>query len=153
MAVRMVDRALMLHDDCVWTNECAPRVFEGCFPINFCTGIKTEPGSHCCVVARGITCSNTVPKAYFSAAFFELLLVWVLKKQGRISEDKVGFRNRYRRVDHMYTAGRTIQGRKQGGLPTYCFLLDRSKGSSAIDVFAPYNYYCSTAKRDNQTLQ
>lgn len=60
----MVDRALMLHDDRVWTNECAPRVFEGCVPNSFCTAMKTEPGSYCCVVARGITCSNTVAKAY-----------------------------------------------------------------------------------------
>ncbi|CAB1113177.1 unnamed protein product [Ectocarpus sp. CCAP 1310/34] len=71
---------------------------------------------------KGITLLNTVGKV-----FCKLLndrVVGVLEKEHCISEGQAGFRKKRGCVDHIFTVGRIIQGRKRAGKPTYCFFLD-----------------------------
>ena len=83
----------------------------------FKKGDKTDPGNY-----RGITLLNTVGKV-----FCKLLndrIVGVLEKEHSISEGQAGFRKKRGCVDHAFTVGRIIQGRKRAGKPTYCFFMD-----------------------------
>ena len=121
----MVDLLVMLYN-WVWKNEYAPsRWREGVVVNLFKKGDKTDPGNY-----RGITLLNTVGKV-----FCKLLndrIVGVLEKEGRISEGQAGFRIKRSCVDHVYTVGRIIQGRKQAKLPTYCFFLDVQKAYDTV---------------------
>ena len=45
----------------------------------------------------------------------------MLEKEEKISEGQAGFRPNRNCVDHVYTLGKIIQGRKDAGLTTYCF--------------------------------
>ena len=44
----------------------------------------------------------------------------MLEKEEKISEGQEGFRPNRSRIDHVYTLGKIIQGRKDAGLTTYC---------------------------------
>ncbi|CAB1098704.1 unnamed protein product [Ectocarpus sp. CCAP 1310/34] len=62
--------------------------------------------------------------------FCELLndrIVGVLEKEHSISEGQAGFRKKKGCVDHAFTVGRIIQGRKGAGRPTNCFFLEVKK--------------------------
>ena len=48
----------------------------------------------------------------------------MLAKDEKISEGQAGFRPNRSCVDHVYTLGRIIQGRKDAGLTAHCFFLD-----------------------------
>ena len=50
-----------------------------------------------------------------------------MEKEQKRSEGKIGFRPNRRCVDHVYTLGKMIQGRKDAGRTTYCFFLDVQK--------------------------
>ena len=50
-----------------------------------------------------------------------------LEKDEKISEGQAGFRPNRSCVDHVYTLGRIIQGRKDAGLTTHCFFLNVQK--------------------------
>ena len=50
-----------------------------------------------------------------------------MEKDEKISEGLAGFRPNRSCVDHVYTLGNIIQGRKYAGLTTYCFFLDVQK--------------------------
>ncbi|CAB1117831.1 unnamed protein product [Ectocarpus sp. CCAP 1310/34] len=99
---------------------------EGKSGVNlFNKGDKTEPGNY-----RGITLSNTAGKV-----FCKLLndrIVGVLEKEHSISEGQAGFRKKRGCVDHVFTVGRIIQGRKRAGKPTYCFFLDVKKAYDTV---------------------
>ena len=47
----------------------------------------------------------------------------MMEKEDKIGEGQAGFRPNRRCVDHVYTLGKTIQGRKDAGLPTYYLFL------------------------------
>ena len=49
------------------------------------------------------------------------------EKEEKLSEGRAGFRPNRSCVDHVYTSGNIIQGRKDAGLTTYCFFLDVQK--------------------------
>ena len=49
-----------------------------------------------------------------------------------MSEGQAGFRPNPSCVDHMYTLGKIIQGQKNAGLTTYCFLLDEGKAYDTV---------------------
>ena len=48
----------------------------------------------------------------------------MMEKEDNICEGQAGFRPNRSCVDHMYTLDKIIQGRKDEGLPLYCFFLD-----------------------------
>ncbi|CAB1107046.1 unnamed protein product [Ectocarpus sp. CCAP 1310/34] len=110
----------------VWKNECTPsRWREGVVVNLFKKGDKTDPGNY-----RGITLLNTVGKV-----FCKLLndrIVGVLEKEHSISEGQAGFRKKRGCVDHVFTVGRIIQGRKRAGKPTYCYFLDVKKAYDTV---------------------
>ncbi|CAB1119083.1 unnamed protein product [Ectocarpus sp. CCAP 1310/34] len=73
----------------------------------------------------GITLLNTVGRV-----FCKLLndrIVRVLDEERMKGEGHAGFRKKRGCVDHAFTVGRIIQGRKSEGKPTYCFFLDVKK--------------------------
>ncbi|CAB1110533.1 unnamed protein product [Ectocarpus sp. CCAP 1310/34] len=110
----------------VWRHEYTPtRWREGVVVNLFKKGDKTDPGNY-----RGITLLNTVGKV-----FCKLLndrIVGVLEKEHSISEGQAGFRKKRGCVDHVFTVGRIIQGRKRAGKPTYCFFLDVKKAYDTV---------------------
>ena len=71
---------------------------------------------------RGITLLSTV-----SCKILNDRLETMLEKDEKISEGLAGFRPNRSCVDHVYTLGNIIQGRKYAGLTTYCFFLDVQK--------------------------
>ncbi|CAB1115185.1 unnamed protein product [Ectocarpus sp. CCAP 1310/34] len=78
----------------------------------------------------GITLLNTV-----GVVFCKQLndrIVGVLEKEHSISEGQTGFRKKRGCVDHVFTVGRIIQGRKRAGKPTYCFFLDVKKAYDTV---------------------
>ncbi|CAB1099598.1 unnamed protein product [Ectocarpus sp. CCAP 1310/34] len=106
-------------------NECM-KWREGVVVNLFKKGDKTDPGN-----CRGITLLTTVGKV-----FCKLLndrIVGVLEKEHSISEGQAGFRKKRGCVDHVFTVGRIIQGRKRAGKPTYCFFLDVKKAYDTMD--------------------
>ncbi|CAB1098295.1 unnamed protein product [Ectocarpus sp. CCAP 1310/34] len=118
----MIQLMVLLYN-WVWKNEYTPsRWREGVVVNLFKKGDKTDPGNY-----RGITLLNTVGKV-----FCKLLndrIVGVLEKEHSISEGQAGFRKKRGCVDHVFTVGRIIQGRKRAGKPTYCFFLDVKKAN------------------------
>ena len=59
-------------------------------------------------------------------------IVGVLEKERRISEGQAGFRKEMGCVDHVFTVGRIIQGRKKEEKPTYCLFLDLQKAYDIV---------------------
>ena len=51
----------------------------------------------------------------------------MMEKEEKGSEGQAGFRPNRSCVDHVYTLGTIIQGRKDAGRTTYCFFLDVQK--------------------------
>ena len=51
-------------------------------------------------------------------------MVTMMEKEEQISERQAGFRPNRSCIDHVYTLGKIIQGRKDAGLTTCCFFLD-----------------------------
>ncbi|CAB1103133.1 unnamed protein product [Ectocarpus sp. CCAP 1310/34] len=121
----MIQLMVLLYN-WVWKNEYTPsRWREGVVVNLFKKGDKTDPGNY-----RGITLLNTVGKV-----FCKLLndrIVGVLEKEHSISEGQAGFRKKRGCVDHVFTVGRIIQGRKRAGKPTYCFFLDVKKAYDTV---------------------
>ena len=56
----------------------------------------------------------------------------MLEKDEKISGGQAGFRPYRSCVDHVYTLGKIIQGRKDAGLTTYCFFLDVQKAYGTL---------------------
>ena len=56
----------------------------------------------------------------------------MLEKEEKLSEGQAGFRRNRSCVDHIYTLGKIIQGRKDAGLTTYCFFLDVQKAYDTV---------------------
>ena len=56
----------------------------------------------------------------------------MLEKEDNISEGQAGFRPNRSCVDHIYTLGKIIQGRKDAGLKAYCFFLDVQKAYDTV---------------------
>lgn len=77
-------------------------------------GDTIVPGTH-----RGITLLNTIGKTVFCKLLNDRIDV-VLEKKSRIRESQAGFRRNSGYVDHLYTLGRSIQGRSRAGLQA-CF--------------------------------
>ncbi|CAB1096931.1 unnamed protein product [Ectocarpus sp. CCAP 1310/34] len=123
----MIQLMVLLYN-WVWKNEYTPsRWREGVVVNLFKKGDKTVPGNY-----RGITLLNTVGKV-----FCKLLndrIVGVLEKEHSISEGQAGFRKKRGCVDHVFTVGRIIQGRKRAGKPTYCFFLDVKKAYDTVFI-------------------
>ncbi|CAB1111402.1 unnamed protein product [Ectocarpus sp. CCAP 1310/34] len=116
----MIQLMVLLYN-WVWKNEYTPcRWREGVVVNLFKKGGKIDPGNY-----RGITLLDTVGKV-----FWKLLIdgiVEVLEKEHSISEGQAGFRKKRGCVDHAFTVGTIIQGRKRAGKPMYCFFLDVNK--------------------------
>ncbi|CAB1107901.1 unnamed protein product [Ectocarpus sp. CCAP 1310/34] len=91
----------------------------------FKKGDKTDPGNY-----RGITLFNTVGKVFCKLLNDRIL--GVLEKEHSKSEGQAGFRKKRGCVDHVFTVGRIIKGRKRAGKPTYCFFLDVKKAYDTI---------------------
>ena len=51
-----------------------------------------------------------------------------MEKDEKMSEGQAGFRPNGSCVDPVYTLGKTIQGRKDAGLTTHCFLARCTEG-------------------------
>ncbi|CAB1112139.1 unnamed protein product [Ectocarpus sp. CCAP 1310/34] len=120
----MIQLMVLLYN-WVWKNEHAPsRWRDGVVVKLFKNGDKTDPGNY-----RGITLLDTDVKV-----FCKLLndrIVGVSEKEHSISEGQVGFRKRGC-VDHVFTLGIIIKGRKTAGKPTYCFFLDVQQAFDTI---------------------
>ena len=50
-----------------------------------------------------------------------------MEKEDKVSEGQAGVRLNRSCVDHVYTLGKIIQGRKDAALPTYCLFLGVQK--------------------------
>ena len=55
-----------------------------------------------------------------------------MEKGEKLSEGLAGFRPNRGCVDHVYTLGKIIQGRKDAGLTTYCFFPDVQKACDTV---------------------
>ena len=58
----------------------------------------------------------------------------MMEKEEKTSEGQAGFRPNRSCVDHVYTLGKIIQGRKEGQT-TYCFFLDAQKAYDTTVVW------------------
>ena len=56
----------------------------------------------------------------------------MMEKEEKISEGQTGFRPNRRCVDHVYTLGNLIQGRKDAGLATYCLYIHVQKACDTV---------------------
>ena len=56
----------------------------------------------------------------------------MLEKDEKISGGQAGFGPNLSCVDHVYTFGNILQGRKDAGLTTYCFFLDVQKAYGTV---------------------
>ncbi|CAB1119768.1 unnamed protein product [Ectocarpus sp. CCAP 1310/34] len=120
----MIQLMVLLYN-WVWKNEYTPsRWREGVVVNLFKKGDKTDPGNY-----RGITLLNTVGKCSAETLF---RIVGISEKEHSISEGQAGFRRKRGCVDHVFTVGRIIQGRKRAGKPTYCFFLDVKKAYDTV---------------------
>ena len=55
-----------------------------------------------------------------------------MEKDEKISERQAGFRPNRSCVDHVFTLGKILQGRKDAGLATYCFFLGVQKAYDTV---------------------
>ena len=56
----------------------------------------------------------------------------MIEKEEKISVGQADFRTNSSCVDHVYTSGKIIQGRKDAGLTPYCFFLDVQKAYDTV---------------------
>ncbi|CAB1098869.1 unnamed protein product [Ectocarpus sp. CCAP 1310/34] len=78
----------------------------------------------------GVTLSNTVGQVF--CTLLNEIIVGVLEKEHSIREGQAGFQKNRGCVDHVFTVGRIMQGRKRAGKPTYCFFLDVKKAYDTL---------------------
>ena len=110
----------------IWKNEYAPKRWREGVVVNlFKKGDKADPGNY-----RGITLLSTVGKTF--CKILNDRMGTMLEKEDKISEGQAGFRPNRSCVDHVYTLGKIIQGRKDAGLTTYCFFLDVQKAYDTV---------------------
>ena len=57
----------------------------------------------------------------------------MIEKEEQISDGQAGFTPNRSCVDHVYTLGKIIQGRKDAGRTTYCFFLDVQKAYGSVE--------------------
>ena len=101
----------------IWKNEYAPRRWrEGVVANLFKKRDKADPGKY-----RGITLLSTVDKTF--CKILNDRMGTMMEKEEKISEGQAGFTPNRSCVDHVYTLGKIIQGRKDAGLTTYCLFL------------------------------
>ena len=83
---------------------------------------KADPGN-----SRGITLLliRTVGKTF--CTIFNDRMGTTMEKEGKICQGQAGFRPNRSGVDHVYTLGKIIQGRKAAVRVTYCFILNVQK--------------------------
>ena len=77
----------------------------------FKKGDKAEPGNY-----RGITLLSTVGEIF--CRILNDRVGTILEKEEKISEGQAGVRPNRSCIDHIYTLGKIIQGRKDAGLTT-----------------------------------
>ena len=53
-------------------------------------------------------------------------------KDEKISEGRAGFRSNRSCIDHVYTVGKILQGRKEAGRTTHCSFLDVHKAYDTL---------------------
>ncbi|CAN0253682.1 unnamed protein product [Ectocarpus fasciculatus] len=117
---------MVLTYNWVWKNEYAARRWREGVVVNlFKKGDNTDPGNYRRI---GITLLNTVGKVFCK---LNDRIVGVLEKERRISEGQAGFRKESGCVDHVFTVGRIIQGRKREGTPIL-LLLDVQKAYDTV---------------------
>ena len=105
----------------IWKHEYAPRWWrEGVVANLFKKGYKADPGNY-----REITLLSTVGNIF--CKILNDRMGTMMEKEDKSSEGQAGFRPNRSCVDRVYTLGKIIQGRKDAGLPTYCFFLDVQK--------------------------
>ena len=91
----------------------------------FTKGDKAESRNY-----RGMTLLSTVGKTF--CKILNDRMGTMLEKDGKIRERQAGFRPNRSCVNHVYTLGKVIQGRKGAGLTTYCFFLDVQKAYDTV---------------------
>ena len=91
----------------------------------FKKGDKADPGHN-----RGITLLSTVGKTF--CKILNDRMGTMMEKEEKTSEGQAGFRPNRSCVDHVYTLGKIIQGRKDAGRTTYCFFLDVQKAYDTV---------------------
>ena len=105
----------------IWRNEYTPKRWREGVVVNlFKKGDRTDPGSY-----RGITLLSTVGKTL--CKMLNDRVGTVLEKEEKISVGQAGFRTNSSCVDHVFTLGKIVQGRKGARLTTYCFFLGVQK--------------------------
>ena len=77
-------------------------------------GEKVDPRNY-----RGMTLLSTVGKT--CRKILNVRMGTMMEKEEKVSEGQAGFRPNHSCVDHVYTLGKIIQGRKDAGRTTYCF--------------------------------
>ena len=121
----MLTMMVMLYN-WIWKNEYAPKRWREGVVVNlFKKGDKADPGNY-----RGITLLSTVGKTF--CKILNDRMGTMMEKEGKVSEGQAGFRPNRSCVDHVYTLGKIIQGRKDAGLTTYCFFLDVQKAYDTV---------------------
>ena len=88
-------------------------------------GGKADPGNY-----GGITLLSTVGKTF--CKILNDRTGTMMEKEEIISEGQAGFRPNRSCVDHVYTLGKIIQGRKDVGRTTYCLFLDVQKAYDTL---------------------
>ena len=91
----------------------------------FKKGDKADPGN-----CRGMTLFSTADKIF--CKILNDRMGTLLETDAEISEGQAGFRPNRSCVDHVYTVGKMLQGRKDAGLTTYCFFLDVQNGYDTV---------------------
>ena len=86
----------------------------------FKKGGKGDPGNY-----NGVTLLSTLGKTF--CTILNDRTVTMMEKEENISEGQAGCRLNRSCVDHAYTLGKIIQGRKDAGRTTYCFFLHVQK--------------------------
>ena len=101
----MITMMVLLYN-WIWKNEYKPKRWREEVVVNlFKKREKTDPGNY-----RGITLLSTVEKTF--CKILNDRVGTMLEKEEKISEGQAGFRPNRSCVDHVYTLGKIIQGRK-----------------------------------------
>ena len=66
----------------------------------------------------------------------------MMEKEEKTSEGQAGIRPNRSCVDHVYTLGKIIQGRKDAGLTTYCLFLDVQKAYDSMEKWVAEKAVC-----------
>ena len=110
----MLTMMVMLYN-WIWKNEYAPKRWREEVVNLIKEGDKADLGNY-----RGITLSSTVGKIL--CQILNDKMGTMLEKDTQISEGQAGFKPNRSCVDYVYTLGKIIQGRKDAGLTTHCFM-------------------------------